>query len=87
MTITISIKPEVQTELARQAAAHGCALEYYAAKLLENAIISSGETLIGGRQPVLDARNLVDVCAMVRGLTDDVDFSRDPSLGRPVDLT
>jgi hypothetical protein len=29
----------------------------------------------------------VEVCAMVRGLTDDVDFSRNPSTGRPVDLS
>jgi hypothetical protein len=32
-------------------------------------------------------RNLVEVCAMVRGLTDDVDFSRDPSTDRPIDLS
>lgn len=31
--------------------------------------------------------SLLDACAMVRGLTDDADFSRDPSLGRPVDLS
>ena len=36
-----------------------------------------------GRAP---PKSLVEVCAMVRGLTDDVDFSRDPSTGRPVDL-
>jgi hypothetical protein len=32
-------------------------------------------------------RSLVDVCAMVKGLTDDVDFSRNPSTGRPVNLS
>ena len=31
-------------------------------------------------------KSLLDVCAMVRGLTDDVDFSRNPSMGRPVDI-
>jgi hypothetical protein len=38
MTITVEIRPEVQAELARQAAAHGRALEAYAASLLENAV-------------------------------------------------
>lgn len=35
MSIIINIKPEVQAELARQAAAHGVQLEPYAASLLE----------------------------------------------------
>ena len=38
MTITLDIKPEVQAELARQAAAHGCGIESYAARLLEEAV-------------------------------------------------
>ena len=37
MTIIIEIKPEVQRELSRQAAAHGLALDAYAASLLEEA--------------------------------------------------
>jgi hypothetical protein len=38
MTITVDIRPEVQAELARQAAAHGRALEAHAASLLEDAV-------------------------------------------------
>jgi hypothetical protein len=38
MTITVDITPEVQAELARQAAAHGRAIEAYAASLLEEAV-------------------------------------------------
>jgi plasmid stability protein len=38
MTITIDIRPEVQAELARQAAAHGRAVEAYVASLLEAAV-------------------------------------------------
>jgi len=38
MTIKLDIQPEVQAELARQAAAHGSGLESYAASLLEEAI-------------------------------------------------
>jgi hypothetical protein len=39
MTITVDIAPEVQAELARQAAAHGSAVEAYAASLLEEAVL------------------------------------------------
>jgi len=38
MTITVDIRPEVQAELARQAAAHGLAIEAHAASLLEEAV-------------------------------------------------
>ena len=38
MTITVDISPEVQAELARQAAARGSAVEAYAATLLEEAV-------------------------------------------------
>ncbi|MGB7760295.1 MAG: hypothetical protein WBL61_10730 [Bryobacteraceae bacterium] len=42
MTITVDITPEVQAELARQAVAHGRALEAYAASLLEGAVRPAG---------------------------------------------
>ncbi len=38
MTITVEIAPEVQAALARQAAAHGRAVEAYVAELLEEAV-------------------------------------------------
>lgn len=38
MMITLDITPEVQAELARQAAAQGRAVESYAARLLEEAV-------------------------------------------------
>lgn len=86
MTITLEIRPEVQAELARQAAAHGRPLETHAASLLEEAVHLPSEQIKGdaGKHT---GRNLVDICAMVRGLTDDVDFSRNTSTGRPVDLS
>ena len=81
MTITIDISPEVQAELARQAASRGCAVEDYATGLLE----ADAHLPVGGRKPER-RKSLVEVCAMVKGLTDDVDFSRNPSTARPVDL-
>jgi len=83
MSITIDIKPEVQAELTRQAAAQGRGLEAYAAGLLEEA----------ARPPsgAAQAANLVDLCEPVRGLLtdDEIDrlFSRDSSTGRPVDFS
>lgn len=86
MTITLDIKPEVQAELARQAAASGRALEVYAASLLEEAMhLPSGER--NDLQPRGLGQSLVAVCAMIAGQTDDVAFSRDSSTWRPLDLS
>ena len=88
MTITVDIRPEVQAELARQAASDGRAIEAYAASLLEEAVDLPAETLTNAENRKPEGRkSLVEVCAMVGGLADDVDFSRNPSTGRPADLS
>jgi hypothetical protein len=84
MTIIVDIRPEVQAELARQADSRGSAVEAYAASLLEGAVQIPAETSTGAEK---GRKSLVEVCAMVRCLTDDLDFSRNPSTGRPVDLS
>jgi hypothetical protein len=85
MTITLDIRPEVQAELARQAASQGLALEAVAASLLEEAVhlpVPAGS--------VVAAKDLVELSAPVRGLLTDEEidliFSRNPSTGRPVDF-
>ena len=84
MTITVDIRPEVQAELARQAAAHGSELESYAASLLEEA------AHVPAAAPS-KAKNLVELFEPVRGLLtdDEIDslFSRNPSTSRPLDLS
>jgi hypothetical protein len=88
MTITIDITPEVQAALARQAAAEGREVESYAASLLEQALHpTSGAATSPENRPHEAEKTLVEVCAMVKGLTDDVDFSRDPDTGRTVDFS
>jgi hypothetical protein len=87
VTITVDIRPEVQAELARQAAAHGRAIEAYVASLLEEAVHLPGRGANNGENQGQRKKSLVEVCAMVRGLTEDLDFSRDPSTGRPIDLS
>ena len=82
MTITLDIKPEVQAELTRQAAAQGRPIEAYLAGLLEEA------AHIPALQTKPLAKDMVELFAPVRGLFADgeLDFTRNPSVGRPVDF-
>ena len=86
MTSTIDIRPEVEAELSRQAAACGRALEAHAASLLEEAAPVPAALVKHG--PPAEANNLVELFAPVRGLfaEGELDFSRNASTGRPVDL-
>ncbi len=88
MTITVDISPEVQAELARQAASRGSAIEDYAASLLEGAVrLPAGQSTDAGERKHEGRKSLVEVCAMVKGMTEGLDFSRKPSTGRPIDLS
>jgi plasmid stability protein len=92
MTITIDITPEVQAALARQAAAHGRAVEAYAASLLEEAVhlpvaeAPQDQTVRRKRQRPPGRKSLAQLFAEspFRGL--DLDFERDPDLGRDIEL-
>lgn len=79
MTIKLEISPEVQAELARQAAAHGRAIESYAATLLEQAIRVPVATLPEGA-----AKDMVELFAPLRGL--NIEFERDRDAGRDIQL-
>ena len=81
MTITVDIRPEVQSELARQAAMRGTPVAIYAASLLEEAVHIPADVTAPVR-----SRSLREVFEAVRGLADDADFSRQPTTDRPVDL-
>jgi hypothetical protein len=78
MTITVDIKPEVEAELARQAALHGRPIEAYAATVLEEAVH------LPSAHPVPAAKNLVELFAPLRGL--DINFDRDRDPGRDIEL-
>jgi hypothetical protein len=91
MNLTIPIRPEVEAELARQAAARGSAVEVYAAALLEEAMhIPQAKTV---QPPAVDrtGQMLIDAFADIRDLLsdDEIDqmFQRNPSPARPVDLS
>jgi hypothetical protein len=82
VSITVDIKPEVQAELARQAASCGTGVEAYAASLLEEAA-----HLPAGARQHSQGKSLREVFEAVSGLADDVDFSRNPSADRPINLS
>jgi len=92
LNITLEITPAVQAELARQASLNGRDLEIHAASLLEEALhlSLSDETSANKTNPNFGKR-LVEVFADARrmGLFADgeLDFGRDPSPGRLVDLS
>jgi hypothetical protein len=97
MTITLDIKPEVEAELARQAAAQGRAIEAVAAALLEGAVNPASIQIseVGEAGPIQPERRtgraLIDAFAEIRGLLTDEEidrmFTRNPSGARPVDLS
>lgn len=77
MTLTLDIKPEVQAELARQAAAQNRAIESVAAALLEAAV----QVPTPSRS---SAKTMVELFAPLRGL--NIEFERDRDPGRDIDL-
>ena len=86
MTIVVYIRPEVEAEFARQASMRGRPLEAYAAALIEEAVRAPRSPKSG--QPA-EANDLVELFAPVRGLFADgeLDFGRNSSTGRPIDLS
>ena len=77
MTITLDIKPEVQAELARQAAVQGQPIEVVAAALLEDAVH------LPPPSPKAPAKDMVELFAPFRGLNIEFERDKDP-VGNPV---
>ena len=71
MSIIVDIRPEVEAELARQAAAQGRAIEAYAASLLEEAAHVPRQQTLGHT-----GWDLVDASAKVRGLLTDEEVDK-----------
>ena len=73
MTITVVIRPEVEAELARQAAVQGRAIEAVAATMLEAAVQLPSPT-----PPTTTAQDMFELFAPLRGLNIDFERDRDP---------
>ncbi len=88
MSITLDIKPETEAVLSRQAAAQGLKIDTYAASLLEEVVAHLPAASIG-QDAASEPMDMVELFASVRGLFADgeLDFSRNTSTSRPVDLS
>ena len=80
MAITLDIRPEVQDELARQAAEQDLGIGAYAVSLLEEAA-QAASTKDSSRTA---AKDMVELFAPLRGL--NLDFERDRDRGRDISL-
>jgi plasmid stability protein len=79
MTLTIELPDEQTTLLTATARAQGLSAEQYARQVLEQAIKTTAP------QPEAPPeKDIEELFAPLRGL--NLDFSRNPSTGRPVDL-
>ena len=77
MTIKLDIRPEVQAELARQAAAHGSGIESYAAGLLEEAIQApTGAALLDKQRLENTLREMAQFSHKIPSRPDDA-FTRE----------
>lgn len=76
MTVTIHVPPERRAALESQAKARGMSIEAWLLDLAEQAVSA----------PEAENTNLVEVCAQISGLAEDVQFDRNSSAGRTVEL-
>jgi len=69
MSITIELAPELQAELARQAAKRGVGVDAYAASLIENAarISNSSAQVADSSQSSAPSREVVEAIETLRG--------------------
>ena len=72
----LELTPEVEAGLLAQAQAKGLSLEAYASQLLRCAATPA--------KPMPGRKSLIELFSPLKGL--DLDFSRNPSIGRPPDL-
>jgi hypothetical protein len=78
MTITVDIKPEVEAELAAQAAARGMGVQAYAALVLEQAAQPA--------EKAMPKKSLVDFLRESPLVGLDLNLERDKDTGRDIEL-
>ena len=79
MNIIVEIPDDRAARFQKEAQARGLSVDRWLLELAER----NAPALPAKESP---KRTLAEVCAKVRGLADDLDFSRDPSPGRDVVL-
>lgn len=87
MTITIELRPEIESGLLAQAQARGISLRDYVREIVVDAALAGMSKVA---PPPRTGQALIDVCAEIRGvLTDeeiDTIFARNRSMSRSVEL-
>jgi len=79
MNVTIEIPEDRAARLQQQAQARGLTIDRWLLELAEQSAAALPDA-------VPKTGTFADVCAKVRGLADDLDFSRDSSPGRDLAL-
>ncbi len=82
MTITVDISPEVEAELARKAAERGVDVPAFVATLIEEA----AQPVRPKHQRPEGRKSLAQLFAESPFAGLDMDFERDPDLGRDIEL-
>jgi hypothetical protein len=79
VTLNVELNPKVTADLLAQAEARGLSLEEYVSEVLRE----RSREAVAGERPT-GRMGLVELFGPLRGL--EVEFSRNPSTARPVDL-
>jgi len=87
MTITIDLRPEIESGLLAQAKARGVSLTDYVKEIV---VREAHVSLVEAEPKPRTGQALIDVCADVRGLLTDEEidnmFARNRSMSRSVEL-
>jgi len=84
MTVTIELPPDIEAGLLAQAQAEGLDVADYVRNLVRKEIAANAHVLSLHAPPLQRKKRLSELFATLRGV--DIDFSRNPSSGRPVNL-
>ena len=81
MSIILELQPEIEQGLLARAQTRGVSLAAFAQEILAR----EAKPMETPRRRT--GQELIDVCARVRGLADDLDITQGPSASRPVDFS
>jgi hypothetical protein len=84
MTVTIELPADIEAGLLAQAQAEGLDVADYVRNLVQKEIAANAHVQLQPAQPMQKKKRLSELFAALRGV--DIDFSRNPSTGRPVNL-
>jgi hypothetical protein len=85
MTIEIH-SPEAEAIIRPRMSASGSNAEDVIIEALMSSLAAEASAFVAAAQKPLLQKTLVELCDPARGLMDDIDFNRNPSAARPLDL-